>query len=236
MGEPQINNVHAGHRQRLKDRFLSEGLDNFPPHNILEIALFYVDRRHDTNEIAHRLIDNFGSFAGVCDAPYETLCEVEGVGKETAKFLKLIPELARTYEVSKTEKIAVLDGPEKAIEFFAPRFIGKTNECLMITYLDGRGELLNCKTLAEGDDTSVLINSRAIMLEAVALHARGIILAHNHPHGFCSPSAQDIAMTDNLAVLMEEVGVKVCDHLIFSRDDVCRMSRYASSLRDYYIF
>lgn len=229
-------NLHSGHRQRLKARFMEEGLENFPAHNILELALFYTNRRQDTNEIAHLLINRFGSFAGVCDAPVQSLCEVPGVGPETAKFLKLIPELARAYETSKTENITVIDTPKKAISFFAPRFIGKNVECFMVAFMDGRGELLNCRTFAEGTDSKVIMDVSKILVEALGIHARAVILAHNHPNGFCAPSAQDIAMTDNAARLLNEVNVKLCDHLIFSKDDVCRMSSYSASKRDYYVF
>lgn len=236
MTKDNADNIHSGHRQRLKDRFLNEGLENFPDHNILELVLFYSNKRQDTNETAHRLINKFGSFSSVCDAPIESLCEVKGVGTESARFLKLIPELARAYETGKTKNILCIDSPEKAIKYFTPRFIGKTNEILMVAFLDGQGALLNCRTMAEGSEDTVVMDINKIMVEALGIHARGVILAHNHPQGFCSPSAQDIKMTDNLAKLLKEVKISLCDHLIFSKDDVCRMSEYAASVRDYYVF
>ena len=89
--------LHDGHRQRLIQRFLEEDLDNFEPHNVLELLLFYAIPRKDTNELAHVLIDTFGSLKGVFDAPYEELIKVAGIGPNTAALLKLVPSLTRTY-------------------------------------------------------------------------------------------------------------------------------------------
>lgn len=84
-------NVHEGHRQRLRDRFLKEGLDGFAPHNVLELLLFYAVPQRDTNELAHRLLARFGSLSGVLDADFDELCQVEGVGANVATLLKLVP-------------------------------------------------------------------------------------------------------------------------------------------------
>ena len=90
-----------GHRSRLKERFKNDGLDSFNEINALEILLFYAVPRSDTNPLAHRLLDRFGSFAAVLDADYNDLLEVEGVSDHTATFLKLLPEAARYYQSGK---------------------------------------------------------------------------------------------------------------------------------------
>ena len=87
--------IHDGHRQRVYDRLRKEGLDSFSPHNVLELLLFFSSPRADTNEIAHRLIDRFGSVAAVLDAPESELVKVNGVGEYSATLIKLIPQLAR---------------------------------------------------------------------------------------------------------------------------------------------
>ncbi|MBQ1834845.1 MAG: hypothetical protein II111_03925, partial [Oscillospiraceae bacterium] len=99
-----MSNTHGGHRARLKQRFLEHGLDNFNDLNALELLLFYAIPRQDTNEIAHRLLDRFGSFAAVLEATLEELQEIPGVGENTATLLKLIPQIDRRYLMSKTEE------------------------------------------------------------------------------------------------------------------------------------
>ena len=75
--------VHEGHRERLRQRFLAEGLDQFTDVQVLEILLFYCIARKDTNPIAHALLDHFGSLSQVLEAPMEELCKVEGIGENT---------------------------------------------------------------------------------------------------------------------------------------------------------
>ena len=86
--------MHENHRKRMKERFLREGLTHFEPHNVLELLLFYSIPQKDTNELAHTLIDRFGSLTGVFEAAYTDLIEIDGVKEHTATLIKLIPELA----------------------------------------------------------------------------------------------------------------------------------------------
>ena len=227
---------HEGHRQRLKKRFVRDGFEHFEPHNILEMALFYTSPRQDTNGLAHDLIARFGSLASVCDAPYDVLRGVPGVGEETAVFLKMIPEFARMYTQSRQSPKAVLMTPEEAVAFFEPRFIGRTNEVFMAAFVNGRGELIAADILSEGDDTAVVMDVMAVTRRAFLLNAAAVIAAHNHPHGFAVPSAQDVAMTDKLAASLNAMGIRLCDHIIFSREDHIRMSRVKTARRDYYVF
>ena len=96
---------HEGHRARMKARFLKEGFQNFADHEIMEFLLYYAMPRKDTNEIAHALIERFGSLSAVFDAPYEELMEIKGIKEHSATLIKLIPALARRYSVeTKTEE------------------------------------------------------------------------------------------------------------------------------------
>lgn len=227
---------HEGHRQRLKKRFVKDGFEHFEPHNVLEMALFYTSPRQDTNGLAHDLIARFGSVAAVCDAPFDLLCKVPGVGDETAIFLKMIPEFARIYSQSRQSPKALLLEPEDAVAFFEPRFIGRTNEVFMAAFLNARGELIGADVFSEGDDSAVVMDVMAVTRRAIALNAAAVVVAHNHPHGFAVPSAQDVEMTDKLAAALNAVGVSLCDHIIFSREDHIRMSRAKNSQRRYFVY
>jgi len=89
--------IHSGHRQRVKQRFLKEGLDHFDDHQVLELLLFYGLPYQDTNGLAHQLIDFFGSLAGVFEADYHDLMKIKGVGSNTALMLTMVPEVSRRY-------------------------------------------------------------------------------------------------------------------------------------------
>ena len=112
--------VHDGHRERLRQRFLRHGLDSFDDHNVLELLLFYCLPRRDTNELAHHLLERFGSLAGVFDARYEELLKTEGIGENAALLLTLIPQIDRRYHISK-EKGARIQTSEDAGRYLVER-------------------------------------------------------------------------------------------------------------------
>ncbi len=88
MADKEEKNLHAGHRQRILCRFVDDEFQCFAEHEIIEMYLFGVIPRANTNEIAHSLINKFGSAVGVLKAPYEELIKVSGIGSSAAKYIK----------------------------------------------------------------------------------------------------------------------------------------------------
>lgn len=113
--------VHKGHRQRMKRRFLEHGLDNFDDVNVLELLLFYADPRRDTNPLAHALLDQFGSLAGVLEAAPGDLEKIPGIGENAATLLRLIPEVSGRYMVTKTPETEPVETAAQAGRYFLPR-------------------------------------------------------------------------------------------------------------------
>lgn len=92
-------NIHAGHRKRMRNRFFQTGLDSFADHEVLELLLFYAVPRWNVNPMAHELVDRFGSFPQVLDAPVAELRTVRGVGPKVAHFLTLIPDILSQLDI-----------------------------------------------------------------------------------------------------------------------------------------
>ena len=120
--------MHDGHRQRLKERFEKEGLDNFEQVQVLELLLFYCIPKQDTNPIAHALLDAFGSVPKVLQAPTRELMQVKGIGESTARYLHMIMELIRYYAVQEQAVNRVLTSVEMCAEYMIPFFEGRRNE------------------------------------------------------------------------------------------------------------
>ena len=140
------HNVHRQHRERVKSRFLAEGMDHMPPHNALELLLFYAIPQGDVNGLAHRLIERFGSYSAVIDAPYEQLLEVDGIGPHAATLLKLLPASARYYAADKCRDIT-LDTTEKALHYFIDLYLGIGDEQVYLTCLDGKSKVISSALL-----------------------------------------------------------------------------------------
>lgn len=211
--------IHDGHRKRLRQRFLAEGLEHFTDVQILELLLFYCIARQDTNPIAHRLLERFGSLSQVLEAPVEELCKVEGVGENTAVYLRLITQAGRCYMKDRVSKTKVLPTLESCAEFLQPYFFGQNIETVYLLCLDAKCRLLCCRKLSEGNVNSTELSIRKIVETALAANASSVLLAHNHPGGIAIPSYADIRTTMNVASALKAVEVQFIDHLVICDDD-----------------
>lgn len=211
--------THDGHRQRMKTEFLARP-DSFPDHKLLELLLFYVNPRSDTNPLAHELLDRFGSLAGVLDAAPEELQKVKGVGEHAAVLFKAAKELAGRYLTARTQVDDIARGPQDYYALLRPYFFGARNEQLCLLCLDGKNKVLGIRRLGEGSVNAVSVTTRLIAEAALSLNASGVVLAHNHVSGIAFPSADDIATTEGLASILSRLGIELEDHVIFVDDDM----------------
>ena len=215
--------IHDGHRQRLKERFLAEGLDHFDELYVLELLLFYCIPRKDTNPIAHRLLDHFGSLTAVFDATVEELQKVPGISKNTATFLTLIPQTGRYYQVKRSEPGDILTTIEQCGKYLVPYFYGRENETVFLLCLDAKCKVLGCKMVGEGSVNSASVPIRRVVEIALNTNATTVVLAHNHPSGLAFPSADDIQTTLRVAKAMEAVEITLADHIVVADNDFVSM-------------
>lgn len=215
--------IHTGHRQRLKERFLREGLDNFDELYVLELLLYYPIARKDTNPIAHSLLAHFGSLTAVLEAPVEELVKVPDVGPETAAFLHMIPQLCRYYQVHKEQPGEILHTLDRCGSFLVPYFSGRPYETVYLLCLDAKCKVLCCKYVGEGSVNSANVPIRRLVEIALAANATTVILAHNHPSGLALPSADDIQTTQRVARALNAVEINLADHIVVADGDFVSM-------------
>jgi DNA repair protein RadC len=214
-----VSGVHHGHRIRLKNRFKQVGLDEFDVHNMLELLLFYALPRQDVNPLAHALVTQFGSLAGVFDAPFEELEKVEGIGESAAVLLKLMPQLARQYLISRGKPERRIIDSKTAGEYLIPYFIGERDEVVYIACLDIKGKVVCCKRIFSGSVNGAGINTRKIVETALTYNATAIIMAHNHPSGIAIPSHEDKVTTHKIQEALRAVDIRLADHIVIADDD-----------------
>ena len=219
----QEKNIHAGHRGRVKDEFRRRGLEGFAEHRVLELLLFYALPQGDTNPIAHRLMDRFGSLAGVLDASVDDLCQVKGVGEHAALLLHMIPQLGARYVASRSNVDDIVTTTEQIREVLAPYFYGARNEMVYLLCLDGKRKVLGVRKLTEGTINATEITCRRVVEEAMSLRASAVVLAHNHVSGLAVPSAADRTTTQYLRKLLTPLFVELEDHVVFVDDDMVSM-------------
>ena len=217
--------LHDGHRNRLKNRFLNEGLTNFEDHNVLELLLFYSIPRSDTNEIAHELLNKFGSLHGVFEAGMEDLMSVNGISRHSAVLIKMIPELFVVYGRDKVRDIQKINSSDDAKQFFIPRFYGKVREEVQLVLLDDKMNIIKWVKIYEVSVNSANVPIRKIVEIAIENRATNVIIAHNHPTGLILPSKDDLRATAKVREALALVDVKLLDHVIVSDNE-------AASLKD----
>lgn len=210
--------MHKDHRKHTKDRFLSEGLDSFEPHNVLELLLFYSIPQKDTNETAHMLINRFGSLSAVFDAPYDDLLTVPGISEHSATLIKLIPAISRRYAMEKNSKVTKLSSIEDIGKYLVARYLGVTEETVLLLLLDNKFGLIDCVKVHEGSVNSSAITMRKLIETALFKRASMEVLAHNHPSGVALPSSDDLFTTQQVKRAFDLVEIGMLAHIIVAGD------------------
>ncbi|MGN1411138.1 MAG: RadC family protein [Oscillospiraceae bacterium] len=222
------NHHHDGHRERVRQKFLESQFNTFQEHEILEMLLFYSIPRKNTNEIAHVLIDKFGSLANVFDADINLLQEVDGISLNSAILLKMIPPLLKKYvnseDINRMGKNISLKSIDTILDFCPKQFIGNTTELLKAIYLDNSCNLISCVDICTIDSNStIIINATKIIERAEKYNSNKVILVHNHPKGNLNPSQDDISSTNRLYKVFKELNLNLLDHIIVSGNKAISM-------------
>ena len=206
--------IHEGHRERLRERYAEHGLDTFNDLNVLELLLFYAIPRRDTNELAHALLDRFGTLDAVFDASIQQLEEVPGIGHNAALLINLIPQLGRRYAISRTGLVEVFDSSRAAARYLIPRLGSEKDEQALLLCLNPQKQLISAVKLAKGVVNGVNLNTRQVVETALKYCASSVILAHNHPSGNFTPSREDEIITRKVRDALKLVDIILDDHLI----------------------
>ena len=206
--------MHDGHRRRLRDRFRLEGLENFQPHEVLELLLFYARARGDVNPLAHTLLDTFGSLRGVLEAPVDQLTQVPGVGEETATLLSLMVPMFRRYELCICQERKRLMNCREVKEYCSALLTGLRKERFYVISLSSQMKLLGQRIVGEGTLSEVPAYPRLVVETALNHNAYGVVLCHNHPGGEAVPSIGDVDVTRELEAMLSKLGIALMDHII----------------------
>lgn len=216
-------NLNKNHRQRVKDKFLHNGLECFADHEVLEFLLFYTIQQADTNPQGHLLMERFKSISGVFDAEYDMLCEVDGIGEQSALLIKFFSSLYKRYAADYASKLNSIRSSDEAKAFMRGYLSGGQRESMYMACMGNNGKVLYFKRIAAGEPDTVSVVPSDIVKLALRANAVRVVLGHNHPLGICNPSGQDLRMTSIISDELRRVGVELFDHVIVAADGVYSM-------------
>ena len=210
-------NLHKGHRERVRKRFIDCGLDSFDDHQVLELLLFYCVPMRDTNELAHKMINEFGSLVNLFEADPKVIASRCKVSINVAVLVSMIPSLARRYCTNKyLIDRPVLNSTKKIGRFSVALMTGRTIEHFFIVCLNTQRRLIEAVLIADGTVDETPVYPRRIVEATLKYQTSSIVLVHNHPSGSFYPSQSDIESTKKIIDVLAPINIEVLDHIIVS--------------------
>lgn len=234
-----MSSLHDGHRLRLREQYIENGLDGLMDHQVLELLLTYAIPRKDTNELAHRLLDRFGTLDGVLQADVALLMQVDGIGHGAAVFLHMQNDLSRRMQLARLKDTSgriKLSNPYESAKYAAAILSREPYEAVYAACLNKSGFVQSVKNIVTGTLVEAPIYPRHIVEYALLQRAHSVVLMHNHPSGDPTPSKEDCDATSTVRAALSSVDIPLLDHLIaggqyvysFSADTIMLLQQGAS--------
>lgn len=208
--------VHDGHRDRMRKRIEQYGIDSLQDHEVLEYLLYAVVPRKDTNELAHTILDEFGSLGNVFDQPIERLQKVKGISYNMAIFLHSLSDVSRRYYRKSLDDVYI-NNIENVLSLMQPIMVTLPREEIHMLMGDSAGKLIKRVVLNRGVVNEAFCNVREIADIALRNESCKVILVYNHPSDNVTPSVADKNLTEQLYLTLTMLGIRFDDHIIIAK-------------------
>jgi DNA repair protein RadC len=208
---------HAGHRDRLRDRFVKSGADALQDYELMEMILFAAIPRRDVKPLAKNLLTAFGGIAGVLSASPEELKKVKGLSENSAVLLKTVYALTQRMLLAEIVKKPVLNSWQKLLDYCHVAMAHEKREHFRVLFLNRKNQLMLDEVQQTGTVDHAPVYPREIVKRALEIGATALILVHNHPSGDPAPSDSDITITQEIIRAAGALDILVHDHLIIAR-------------------
>ena len=216
----QNQDMNKGHRQRLRERFISDLGENMPDYEVIELLLMTSIARKDVKPIAKALLTEFGTVSGIFGADIDAIMAVDGVGQSTAVMFKLVQRATSIVLKQEIMNTNILNNWDKLIEYCMVYMAHSTVEQFRVIFLTSRNRIIADEEQSRGTINETSIYPREVIKRALSLNATAVILVHNHPSGNPSPSQEDIHMTHEVMEAGATLNIKVHDHIIIGKEDI----------------
>ena len=203
-----------GHRQRLRERFLANGLDGFHDYEVIELLMTLATPRKDCKVAAKAAMARFKTLQGVLEAPPAELCKVDGMGPKNIFGVQLIKAVADRYLKKKLIHKDVINDSKALFDYLYHSIGDKKREFFKVIFLNSKNQVIAAKTISEGTLTASSVYPREVIQAALSHAAAALIFAHNHPSGDPQPSADDVAVTRQLVFAGRIMGMVVHEHIV----------------------
>jgi DNA repair protein RadC len=207
---------YFGHRDRLRQRFLSD--QSLADYELLELLLFQGNPRRDTKPMAKKLLEVFGSLERVLSSDTPALEKV-GLNPASITALKLVYGFHLKLLQQAMFQRDPLDTFDRVIQYCHRRLAPLDVEVFHVVYMDTHYGVIRDMTHQKGTLSHVTVYPRNIIKTALDCGAAKIILAHNHPGGDPKPSFEDLQLTRKIVELSRQLDIMVIDHIIVGHSE-----------------
>lgn len=204
----------SGHRQRLREKFLTRGIDAFTDEEVLELLLIMGTPRMDCKQQARAALAEFGNLATVLEAQPNELKKIKGIGANNTFAIHFLHGVARRYLQQRLREKNYLRSSVEVAKYLTHAMRDLKREVFMVIFLDAEHAIIDSRIISEGTITSNTIYPREVVKEALYFNAAALVVAHNHPSGNLTPSAADRRLTRNLYLTCTLMNINLLDHLI----------------------
>lgn len=215
--EKKEENLHKGHRKRVRDRFLKERLEGFEPHQVIELLLFFSIPRRDTNPAAHRLINRFGSVDGVLKADKEELVEVEGIGEKSAELFHLLQLAIQRYLTSREDTSSRLINRREVMDQLIAALTGEPDGTICVLFCNRFVEPLDIRKYSAEEIGSPIASGRIIAKDGMEQNA-GTIATGRKCSGKISFSPEEKEAYRDLDRMLRRLDMCLIDHFAVTED------------------
>ncbi len=214
MNKTAWNQKGKGHRQRLREKFLSGGFERFSDEEVVEFLLTLGTPRGDVKPCARNALKQLGSLSAVLSAPIEKLTEIEGIGQKNALYLNFVHQVAGRYLKDRANGKQFFGSSKAVFDHLFHAMRDLKREIFKVLFLNRKNELIHDQDVFFGTLTGSAVYPREIMSLAIEHKAAGLVFVHNHPSGDPAPSPEDKRLTRDLIWAARLLGIQVLDHII----------------------
>jgi DNA repair protein RadC len=196
-----------------RERLLRLGASALSDPELLAVLLCSGAKGSSVLQMAEGLVEAGGGLKSLFLLDPHELCAVRGLGPARAAQVLAALELSRRLQ-KPTEARPRLSTPSEVYRYLRPSLALLRREVFHVLCFNSRNVLLRDARVAEGTINACPVDPREVFAAALLSRATAIALAHNHPAGDPEPSANDLALTRQLAQGARLLGIKLLDHLV----------------------
>ena len=217
-------NVHSGHRKRMRTRLNKNGPDTMEDHELIEMLLYYCVPMKDTNEIAHKMLSAFGSMTNLIKASPQEIVKRCDVTENMAMIFSTINGIIKRVSAEAYKQGHIISSTDEAGNLAVSILNGESVECFYVVCLDGKNRIIAIDRISKGVINETYVNTRMVVESVLGHNARSAIFMHNHPSGILKPSFEDIYTTNKIVKVLNAIDIIVLDHLIVAENKYFSMA------------